>query len=104
MPLSNNKVDSWRHIESQGCLDLECSPLTHIIEEHSKRRTLNYRELHNHIILGTQILTEQMGKMFISDGICLPHTYRCGKYKWTNTSYIVASCATIKLNKLVKNC
>ena len=29
---------------------------------------------HNHRIWVTPLLTEQMGKVFISDGICLPHT------------------------------
>ena len=71
-------------------------PLILIIEECNKD---NPKLQHNHIIWGTPLLTEQMGMMFISDGIYLFHTYRCGKYKWTNTSYILASCATTKKAK-----
>ena len=65
---------------TQGRLDLEHDP---IIEECSKETA---KPAHNHRIWGTLLLTEQMGKISISDGICLSHTYRCG-----NTSYIVAS-------------
>ena len=55
---------------------------------------------HNHRIWGTP----QMGKMFISDGIFLPHTYRCGKYKWTNTStlYLTVSQQETKQTSILK--
>ena len=72
---------------TQGCLDLERNPLIHIIEERSKESPKLQRSLP---IWGTPILTEQTGKMFISDGVYLPHVENA------SGSYIVASCATTK--------
>jgi len=64
MPLSNSKINSWRHTRM-----LECDPLMHIIEERSKDYqpiTKEYGELHFS-------LSRQASKVFLSDGTGLSH-------------------------------
>ena len=48
------------------------SPDTHLLKSAQQEEPqTTMKPAHNHRIWGTPLLTEQMGKMFISDGICL---------------------------------
>jgi len=55
---------------TQGCLDLECDPLMHIIEGEPQTTT---EPVYHHRTWGTPLLTEQASKVFISGGSSLSH-------------------------------